>query len=143
MPGLLFLHICSLVVWAAALLILPLLIQHADTGFAAGRAGDAIDRLWFTRLASPAALLAIISGTAVFVLSRNFDSWLLVKLTVVTLLVISHVLAGLLILYVKRRHAVAVGLKCTTLFVVILLLLLCIIFLVLLKPGQDLLLWFL
>ncbi|MGP9800756.1 CopD family protein [Rheinheimera sp. NSM] len=143
MPGLLFLHICSLIVWAAALLILPVLIQHCDTELAAaGYKGVAVDRLWFTRLASPAALLTIVSGTAVFVLSRNFDSWLLIKLTVVSVLVICHVLAGLLILYKKQQQATAIGAKCLMLFATIMLLLLCIIVLVLLKPDQAMLLWF-
>ncbi|HEY0923568.1 CopD family protein [Rheinheimera pacifica] len=144
MVWLLFMHICALVIWAAALLILPLLIHHSKTQLveAAGK-GDAVDRLWFTRLASPVALLAIVSGTAIFAVSRNFDSWLLVKLTLVTALVVCHVLAGLLILYRKREHATAVGAKCSTLFAAILLLLLGIIVLVLVKPSQDSLLWFL
>ena len=144
MVWLLFMHICALVIWAAALLILPLLIHHSQTQLAeAAGTGDTIDRLWFTRLASPVALLAIVSGTAIFAVSRNIDSWLLVKLTLVSTLVVCHVLAGLLILYRKREHATAIGVKCTILFSAILLLLLGIIIIVLVKPSQGSLLWFL
>jgi putative membrane protein len=142
MVWLLFLHICALVIWAAALLILPLLIHHSQMQLtdAAGN-GDALDRLWFTRLASPVALLAIISGTCIFVMQRDYGNWLLVKLTVVTALVICHVLSGLLILSRTRKNDSAIGLKCGSLFTTITLLLLCILILVLLKPDQEMLLW--
>lgn len=141
MVWLLFVHISALVIWAASLLILPPLIRYSQLQLTDMPKGeDAIDRLWFTRLASPVALLTIISGTCIFVMQRDYGNWLLVKLTVVTALVICHVLSGLLIL--TRQNANAIGLKCAGLFATILLLLLCIIILVLLKPDQDMLLWF-
>ena len=43
MVWLLFMHICALVIWAAALLILPLLIHHSQTQLAeAAGKGDAV-----------------------------------------------------------------------------------------------------
>lgn len=144
MIWLLFLHICTLIIWAAALLTLPILIRCSGIQLtAASHKGDSIARLWFTRLASPMALLAIGSGTVIFIVSRRFDDWLLVKLTLVTALVICHVGAGLLILYSKRQHVRAIGVKCRLLFLAILLLVLSIIAIVLLKPSQEMLLWFL
>ncbi len=144
MVWLLFLHICSLVIWAASLCILLLLISRvASVGLHIPSKGDSLERLWFTRLASPAGLMTIVSGTAVFALDGNLNSWLLLKLTLVTCLVICHVAAGLLILYSSRPKVSGVTGKCTALLSVILLLLLSIIVLVLLKPEQEALLWFL
>ena len=144
MVWLLFLHIASLVTWAAALCILVLLIPRDSlVGQQANNTVDSLERLWFTRLASPAGLLTIVSGTAIFALDGNFSSWLLVKLTLVTGLVICHVVAGLLILFNKNSKASGMAGKCALLLIVILLLLLSIILLVLLKPGQEALLWFL
>ena len=144
MVWLLFLHIASLVTWAAALCILLLLIPHATSaGHQTANKGDSLERLWFTRLVSPAGLMTIASGTAIFAIDGNFNSWLLLKLTLVTCLVICHATAGLLILYGQRPKASGITGKCAGLLSVICLLLLSIIVLVLLKPEQQALLWFL
>lgn len=144
MIWLLFLHLCTLITWSAALLILPILISQSASSLISRQAsGDGIARLWFTHIASPVALLAIGSGTAIFIVSRQIDSWLLVKLTLVTMLVVCHVLAGLLILYSQRDHAKAVLGKCRLLLCIILCLQTCIIALVLYKPSEEQLLWFL
>ncbi|WP_375056687.1 hypothetical protein [Zobellella sp. DQSA1] len=143
MAWLLFFHIGSLVTWAAALCILLLLISGVTlAGQQTCNNGDSLQRLWFTRLASPAGLLTIVSGTAIFAVEGNFESWLLLKLTLVTGLVICHVVAGLLILYSNRPKASGIAGKCSGLLAVILLFLLGIIVLVLLKPEQEALLWF-
>lgn len=144
MIWLLFLHLCALITWSAALLILPVLIPRSVSELAScGPDGTDIARLWFTHLASPVALLAIGSGTVIFIVSRQIDAWLLVKLTLVTLLVVCHVLSGLLILYSKRGHATGVVLKCRLLLCIILSLECSIIALVLFKPSEEQLLWFL
>lgn len=140
---LLFLHISSLLIWAAALCILLLLIPRTATlDPAVAKQGDKLDRLWFTRLASPAGIVAIVSGTAIFALDSNFNSWLLLKLTLVTGLVICHVAAGLLILYQQRPKAGGIAIKCAVLLAVVLMLVLSIIVLVLVKPELEALLWF-
>ncbi len=140
---LLFLHISSLLIWAAALSILVLLIpRFATMDLQSANNGDRVDRLWFTRLASPAGLLAIVSGTAIFALDSNFSSWLLLKLTLVTGLVICHVAAGLLILYRQRPEAGGIAIKCAVLLAMVLLLVLSIIVLVLVKPELEALRWF-
>ncbi|SNY43959.1 Uncharacterized membrane protein [Arsukibacterium tuosuense] len=142
MVWLLFLHIASLVTWAAALCILLVLMSRTGAGLQTGSKVDTLERVWFTRLASPAGLVAIISGTAIFAFSSNFSSWLLLKLTLVTALVICHVLAGLLILYSQRPEASGIAGKCQAVLSIVLVLLLSIIVLVLLKPQLDALRWF-
>lgn len=104
MLWILVLHISALLLWCATLLYLPILIA----GFAAGAVElkkadhrvDAVERLVFTHLASPAALVAIVSGTFVFVFNRTIDGWLMAKLTLVLGLVVCHTLTGLLLLRV-------------------------------------------
>jgi protoporphyrinogen IX oxidase len=102
MPWVLVLHIIAVLFWAAGLLYLPLLLAEA----AAGRAElterpshhDSVARFVFTHVATPAALLAILTGTGVFLIGRTVEFWLIAKLTVVTLLVVAHVAAGFLVL---------------------------------------------
>ena len=81
MVWLLFLHIASLVIWAASLCILLMLLARKTSNWpqVAGK-GDSLERRWFTGLASPAGLCSIISGTLVFVVQQNFDRWLLLNL---------------------------------------------------------------
>ncbi|WP_213999832.1 CopD family protein [Arsukibacterium sp.] len=142
MVWLLFLHIASLVTWAAALSILLILMSRTDAGLQTGSEVDTLERVWFTRLASPAGLIAIISGTAIFAFSSNFSSWLLLKLTLVTALVVCHVAAGLLILYSQRPGARGISGKSIGLLCTVLLLVLCIITVVLLKPQLEAFRWF-
>lgn len=105
MLWILVLHICALLLWCAALLYLPVLVAglHArradmDETLALRRPFNTLERFVFTHLATPAALVAIMSGTLVFVLNRSVDAWLMVKLTLVVGLVVCHTLAGLLVL---------------------------------------------
>ncbi|SEA22639.1 hypothetical protein [Alkalimonas amylolytica] len=143
MVWLLFLHIASLVIWAAALCILLVLIPRAaSTGLQDVSWGERLERLWFTRLASPAGLVTIVSGTLIFAVDGNVHNWLLLKLTVVTALVFCHVAAGLLILYTKRPKVHGITAKCLGLLIVTLLLLLSILVLVLLKPELEVEPWF-
>lgn len=143
MVWLLFLHIGGLVIWAAALTVLLLLMSRKNRdGLERNSDGDILERLFFTRLASPAGLLAILSGTVIFIVNRQLDSWLLLKLTLVTGLVVCHVIAGMLILYSTRSSAPSIAGKSASLLLLVLLLLITVIGLVLVKPGQEALLWF-
>jgi protoporphyrinogen IX oxidase len=104
MLWLLMLHIMALLVWSAGLLYLPLLLAASGTRQAelivVPKRHDSVARFVFTHIATPAALLAILAGTAVFLADRTVEFWLILKLTAVTLLVACHVAAGLLV-----RHA--------------------------------------
>lgn len=142
----LVLHISALLVWCAALLYLPVLIAGIDARRAdmadMRRPFNTIERFVFTHLATPAALLAIVSGTLVFVLNRTVDIWLIGKLTLVTGLVVCHALAGLLVL---RADAVngeegksrALQLRCGLLAGVVCVLITAILWVVLAKPSMG------
>ncbi len=136
MPWLKLLHISTLILWCGALLYLPGAIAASTT-----RATDPLPRPhghmargMFTTVATPAALLAIASGTAIFVFYGPFAVWLVAKLAVVSLLVLCHAACGMLIMKVERdRHASVRG-RCAALGALSVLLVLGIAWLVLRKP---------
>ena len=106
MLWLLTLHIIALVFWAAALLYMPALIAarraHHLPVQAPANPFNSIERFVFTRVATPAALVAIMAGTLVFVVDRTLDLWLIIKLSLVAVLVLCHVAVGWLVLRVER-----------------------------------------
>lgn len=101
MPWLKLLHIAALVTWCGALLYLPALLLHAlqlrkDAGFAQGT--PPIPRFFYNSIATPAALVAIASGTLLFLLHGLLGGWLILKLGAVVLMVAAHGCFGWLIL---------------------------------------------
>lgn len=96
------LHVASLAIWAGGILLMPILLGQRQ---AAGE-GPSLHRLHaFTRFAyitviSPAAFLAIGSGTALILARETFTHWFALKLVFVGLLVALHVWIGLLVLSV-------------------------------------------
>ncbi|WP_295527403.1 CopD family protein [uncultured Pseudacidovorax sp.] len=140
MPWLKVLHIGAVILWCGSLLYLPLATAAASGDArrrpaALGDPQDEILRALFIWVATPAALLAIGSGTLIFVVQGTLGLWLLAKLVLVGLLALGHASFGLLILRVERgqsarRAALLIG-------ALLLPLLLAIAWLVLRKPGLD------
>jgi len=132
------LHICALLFWCGTLLYLPVVICNAP-GAETHRSFNKVERFLFTQVATPAALLAIMSGTIVFVINGTVDSWLIAKLTVVTGLVVCHCLVGSQILQAEAALPLGSGIdkpfgrRCRVLAVVIGILITTIIGLVLAK----------
>ena len=126
----LVLHIIALLLWAATLLYMPALIAarraHQLPVQEPVNPFDSIERFVFTRIATPAALAAIMAGTLVFVIDRTIDPWLIIKLSLVAALTVCHVAVGWLILRVERGGTplvpvcIALGLASLTLFGLIL-----------------------
>lgn len=101
MPWLKLLHIAALVIWCGSLLYLPALLSHAlqlrkDAGFAQG--SPPMPRYFYNSVATPAALLAIASGTLLFLLHGLVGGWLIFKLAAVVAMVAAHGCFGWLIL---------------------------------------------
>jgi protoporphyrinogen IX oxidase len=131
MLWLLVLHIMALLVWAAGLLYLPLLLAASGTRQVEltkiPRRHDSAARFVFTHIATPAALLAILIGTAVFLVDRTVEFWLILKLTAVTLLVACHAAAGLLVLHAEdeaneplmRTYRIFAGVLCLLMVVIV------------------------
>ncbi len=113
MPWLKLFHVSTVILWAGALLYLPLAIAassarrtaNAGTPAALDAPERPILRGLFVGVATPFALLAIGSGTALFLLHGPLAHWLIVKLGFVSLLVLGHAACGMLVLRVERRVA--------------------------------------
>lgn len=91
-----FVHIAAVLLWCAGLLALPVMLaQH--------RENDSQDRYTrirkfthyaYTRLVTPAAVIAVAAGTALIFMRETFVPWFFAKLVVVGLLVAAHALIG-------------------------------------------------
>ncbi|KAA0011750.1 hypothetical protein F0A17_10500 [Billgrantia pellis] len=102
-----FLHIATLVCWCGALLYLPaLLLANARSRSASSFEVPAtvILRFLFTHIATPFALLAIISGTLLFIVGQIAGGWLVLKLAAVSGMVLCHVLCGALIVRLEQKR---------------------------------------
>lgn len=112
MPWLKLFHISALVVWCGSLLYLPALIRHSlqlrrDAGFAQG--SPPMARFVYTSIATPAALLAIFSGTLLFIVHGVMGGWLVLKLMAVVVMVAAHGCFGWLMLRLEQGHFRFVG----------------------------------
>lgn len=139
----LILHIMALIIWCASLLYLPALIAglHSEKIAIIEPYNEygSVARFAFTTIATPAALIAIISGTIVFLLNRTIEVWLIAKLTLVTGLVVSHTLVGLLLLHTQDRSSKPIRRWCWMLSGVLCALMGAIIWTVLAKPAAEVL----
>lgn len=90
-------HIAAIVIWSAGLLYLPgLLARHAG---AAGheqafRRLRHQTRLVYVGLMSPAAVIAVLSGTVLVFLAAALGGWLVLKLIAVSSMVLIHTYLG-------------------------------------------------
>ena len=121
MPWLKLLHIAALVIWCGALLYLPALLLHAlqlrkDAGYAQGT--PPLPRFFYNSIATPAALVAIASGTLLFLLHGLLGGWLILKLGAVVLMVAAHGCFGWLIL--RLEMGIFKGVKVASLCALIL-----------------------
>lgn len=139
----LLLHIAALVTWCASLLYLPALIAGIHTEqieiVEPQHKYGSVARFVFTHIATPAALIAIFSGTGVFLFNRTVEVWLIAKLTLVTGLVIAHGFAGLLLLHTQDPSTKPVRGWCWLLSGVSAALMLAIVWVVLAKPAAEVL----
>ena len=131
-----FVHIATVAVWMAGLVGLPgLYVQRA-------RLSDAADllrlqrmvRYAYLKMMSPAAFVAIASGTGLIFASAAFEPWLSAKLVLVALLALIHVLTGLVIIRLFDEGEVYPGWRSVAVTVVTLVVVLGVFFLALAKP---------
>lgn len=98
------LHLATLLIWCAGLLALPLTLRWHDPE----HGPDTQDRLLqITRstyiwLATPAAVIAIGSGTGLMFAREVFVPWMFAKLVVVAVMVVVHVRVGLAVEKLKE-----------------------------------------
>ena len=142
MLWILVLHIAALLFWGACLLYLPALIASVTRDNSAIEENpdpfDSITRFIFTRVATPAALLAIVAGTLVFVVDHTITVWLIAKLTLVVGLVFVHTGLGLLVLRLEAHNGKPLRFWCLAAGLMAASLMALIIWIVLAKPPLEL-----
>lgn len=106
MPWLKALHLCAVIVWSGTLLYLPVLLGSANRWRSpAWNRDDALRsaRLIYVAVATPVALLAIGSGSALNFTIGTVPPWLVLKLAVVGMLTLAHGACGWLLLRAEHR----------------------------------------
>ena len=94
-----FLHLGAIAVWSGGLIALPFLFWQRRTlepGWDLDRL-HRVTRLVYVELASPAAFVAIGSGTALIFLQATFAEWFSLKMVLVGIMAMLHVVAGLIL----------------------------------------------
>ena len=132
-PWLKLFHMSAVIVWCGSLMYLPTLVRSSVE-----RGSVHALRQWprhvFIGVATPAALLAISSGTVIFVADALVTTWLIYKLGFVGLLVLGHGVCGMLVLRAEAGRLEHCRF-CHVLTAWVVLVLLAIAWLVLRKPA--------
>ena len=134
-----FIHIAAIAIWAGGLLALPLLYARrfaVPTGDELFRL-EGLVRFSYVLLLSPAAFVAVGSGTVLIFLRETFAAWFSLKLVFVALLAVMHVLSGLIIIRLFKAGEPLPRLIYPLVGTAILIAILAILFLVLAKPDID------
>jgi len=134
-----FVHIAAIAIWSGGLLALPYLFWLRR----ALPVGPELDRLHRTSrmvyvgLTSPAAFIAIGTGTALIFLQATFGEWFSLKMLVVSLMAMLHVVAGLVLARVYDPGGRFGLVSCVALTVAYLVVITVILWMVLAKPPID------
>ncbi len=102
-PWIKFVHLSTLMAWCACLIAMPALLAlyPVTQGRVARHRLKAGTRFVYIALASPAAVLAVVSGTALIHVMQAYSPWLLAKLTLVTGMVFFHATCGKMLLVLR------------------------------------------
>jgi protoporphyrinogen IX oxidase len=134
-----FLHLATISVWSGGLIILPFLFRQRQ-GIAIGPELDRLHRLTrfvYVGMTSPAAFLAIGSGTVLIFLQATFLEWFSLKMLLVGIMVMLHVTAGLVLAHLFEPSGHFGRLSYVGLTSAYLFLITAIIWVVLAKPPID------
>ncbi|MBB3772675.1 putative membrane protein [Angulomicrobium tetraedrale] len=134
-----FIHLATIAIWSAGLIVLPFLFWQRR-GLEPGPELDRLHR--FTRfiyveITSPAAFIAIGTGTALIFLQTTFLEWFSLKMVLVGLMAMLHVVAGLVLGHLfepGRRFGRAAFVSLTLSYLVLIT---AILWVVLAKPPID------
>jgi uncharacterized membrane protein len=96
-----FIHLGTIAIWSGGLIVLPFLFWQRR-GIEVGPELDRLHRLTrfvYVGMTSPAAFVAIGTGTALIFLQTTFLEWFSMKMVLVGILVMLHVVAGLILMH--------------------------------------------
>jgi len=130
------LHIAAISFWSAVLLCLPALyVQRAEeSGKASLHRLQEMVRFIYVGVLSPAAFIAIASGTWLIFLRETFEPWFSVKLVLVGILSTIHALTGLVIIRLFEKDNVYPAWRFVVVTIFTILVIVLILTVVLLKP---------
>ena len=133
------LHIAALAVWAGGLVVLPLLLARRPAAAEGAELWglQAFVREAYRAVISPAAFVAVVSGTALVFAREVFEPWFAAKLVVVGLLAVLHLRFGHLVLTVFRPDGHYAPWRQWSSIAAVLSVVAAILGLVLLKPALD------
>jgi protoporphyrinogen IX oxidase len=134
-----FIHLATIAVWSGGLIILPFLFWQRQ-GIETGPGLEQLHRLTrfvYVGMASPAAFLAIGSGTILIFLQTTFLEWFSLKMLLVAIMVMLHVVAGLILAHLFEPKGHFGRLSFIALTSAYLVLITAIILVVLAKPHID------
>ena len=131
-----FLHISTLAVWCAGLLLLPVLLERADNPV---RSGEAARMRMFAHhaynsLVSPAAVIATVAGGMLLFARWVFEPWMFAKLALIGGLAVLHTYIGHCVTRLGEEGYVRPALAPALLFAIGSILMSGILFAVLAKP---------
>jgi protoporphyrinogen IX oxidase len=96
-----FVHLAAISIWSGGLLALPYLFRQRRL-LEPGPDFDRLHRLArfvYVETTSPAAFVAIASGTCLIFAQATFEEWFSLKMVLVAVMVMLHVVAGLVLLH--------------------------------------------
>jgi protoporphyrinogen IX oxidase len=134
-----FIHLATIAVWSGGLIVLPFLFWQRR-GIQTGPELDQLHRLTrfvYVGMGSPAAFLAIGSGTILIFLQTTFLEWFSLKMLLVAIMVMLHVIAGLILAHLFEPSGHFGRLSFIALTSAYLVLITAIILVVLAKPHID------
>jgi protoporphyrinogen IX oxidase len=133
-----FIHVIGIAAWSAGLLALPVLYRQ--------RAGledmslfrlHAFTRTLYVGIISPAAFIAIGSGTALILMQGTYENWFSAKLVGVAAMTVIHIFSGLQILKLFEPNQSYPAWRVVVVMTLTLLVVSAILTLVLAKPEME------
>ncbi len=99
-------HITAVILWCAGLVALPLMLRHIepDQGQVTFTRLRKATHYGYTRLMTPAAVIAVAAGIALIFLRQTYTGWMIAKLGAVGLLVCVHGFAGHVVLRSEEKQ---------------------------------------
>lgn len=134
-----FIHLGTIAIWSGGLIVLPFLFWQRR-GIEVGPELDRLHRLTrfvYVGMTSPAAFIAIGTGTALIFLQTTFLEWFSLKMVLVGIMVMLHVVAGLTLMHLFEPAGHFGRFSYVVLTVAYLVLITAIIGVVLGKPHID------
>ena len=134
-----FIHLAAIAVWSGGLIVLPFLFWQRRTlqpGAELNRL-HRIARLVYVDLTSPAAYIAIASGTGLIFLQATFAEWFSTKMVLVGLMAMLHVVAGLILVKLFLPNGRLGRTSCVALSIAYTVLITAVVWIVLAKPDID------